>query len=205
MIAAFYDAVLGILQSDAFLGLTKFIHVGAIATWLGGLIALPWLMAQRRGITRRGGRHALHRLHAIGRMLHIGLVSPAAVLAIISGIALIFLRDTYAPWFSAKLGFIVLLGAGHVLCARTMVHVFADDPVEEETEEAVNPRELRLEPGRAILLIGLIGVGAIGVLMMVLIKPPLDWSGLAPDLFQPGALAGPLGLQSSDATMRPTP
>ena len=103
------------------------------------------------------------------------------------------------------LGFVVLLGAGHVLCARTMVTVFADDPIEEEPEEKVNPRELRLTPARAVLLNGLIGVGAIGVLMMVLMKPPLDWSGLAPDLFQPGALAGPLGLQSSEATMMPIP
>lgn len=205
MISALHDAVLDILGSDALLGLVKFIHVGAIAVWVGGLIGLPWLMAQRRGIVRRSGRPALHRLHAIGRMLHIGLVSPAAVLAISSGIGLIFLRATYSPWFTAKLGFVVLLGAGHVLCARTMVRVFADDPVEEDPEGGVNPRELRLSPRRAILLNGLIGVGAVGVLMMVLMKPPLDWSGLAPDLFQPGALAGPLGLQSSDATMMPTP
>lgn len=205
MISALVDAALDAVTSEAFLGLVKFIHVGAIAVWVGGLIALPWLMAQRRGIVRRAGRHALHRLHAMGRMLHIGLVSPAAVLAISSGIGLIFLRETYAPWFTAKLGFVVLLGAGHVLCARTMVRVFADDPVEEDPEDGVNPRELRLNPGRAALLTGLIGVGAIGILMMVLMKPPLDWSGLAPDLFQPGALAGPLGLQSSDATMMPTP
>ncbi|MDO5371032.1 CopD family protein [Paracoccus sp. (in: a-proteobacteria)] len=205
MIPAFIDAVRDILDSDAFLGLVKFIHLGAIAVWVGGLIALPWLMAQRRGITRRGGQRALHRLHAMGRMLHIGLVSPAAVLAISSGIGLIFLRETYSPWFTAKLGFVVLLGAGHVLCARTMVRVFADDPIEEDPEGKINPRELRLTPGRAILLNGLIGLGAIGILMMVLMKPPLEWSGLAPGLFQPGALAGPLGLQSSDATMIPTP
>lgn len=205
MISALYDTAIGILNSDALLGLMKFIHVGAIALWVGGLIGLPWLMAQRRGIVRRSGRHALHRLHAIGRMLHIGLVSPAAVLAISSGIALIFLRETYSPWFAAKLGFVVLLGAGHVLCARTMIRVFADDPIEEEPKDEVDPRELRLTPMRALLLNGLIGVGAVGVLMMVLMKPPLDWSGLAPDLFQPGALAGPLGLQSSDATMMPIP
>lgn len=205
MIGALFDLIRGIVTSEAFLAAVKFLHVGAIALWAGGLIGLPWLMAQRDGIRRRGGKHALKRLHAMARMLHIGLVSPAAVLAIASGTALIFLRETYAPWFTAKLGFVVLLGAGHVLCARTMVKLFADDPIEEEPDNDLDPRRLRLRPGRAILLNGLIGVGALGVLLVVLMKPPLDFSGIAPDLFQPGALGDRLGLQSSDDTMRPMP
>ena len=71
------------------------------------------------------------------------------MVAIVSGTALIFLRETYAPWFTAKLGFVVLL--------------------------------------------------------VVLMKPPLDFSGIAPGLFQPGALGARLGLQSSGDTMRPMP
>lgn len=205
MIGAIHDFIAGIVTSEAFLAAVKFVHVGAIALWVGGLIGLPWLMTQREGIRRRGGRHALHRLHAMARMMHVGLVSPAAVLAILSGTALIFLRETYAPWFTAKLGFVVLLGAGHVLCARTMVKLFADDPVEEEPEGNVDSRGLRLRAGRAILLNGLIGVGAVGVLLMVLTKPPLDFSGIAPGLFQPGALGERLGLQSLADTMRPMP
>ena len=205
MIATLSDVITGAVTSEAFLAAIKFLHVGAIALWVGGLIGLPWLMAQRDGIRRRGGRNALHRLHAMARTLHIGLVSPAAVVAIVSGTALIFPRETYAPWFTAKLGFVVLLGAGHVLCARTMVRLFADDPIEEEPEGNVDPRRLRLRPGRAVLLNGLIGVGAVGVLLVVLMKPPLDFSGIAPGLFQPGALGARLGLQSSGDTMRPMP
>ena len=110
MIATLSDVITGAVTSEAFLAAIKFLHVGAIALWVGGLIGLPWLMAQRDGIRRRGGRNALHRLHATARTLHIGLVSPAAVVAIVSGTALIFLRETYAPWFTAKLGFVVLLG-----------------------------------------------------------------------------------------------
>lgn len=205
MIAGLHDLSAGILTSRAFLAAAKFLHVGAIALWVGGLIGLPWLMGQHEGIRRRHGRHALQRLHAMARMLHVGLVSPAAVLAIMSGTALIFLRETYAPWFTAKLGFVVLLGAGHVLCARTMVRLFADDLIEEEPEGKVDPRRLRLRPGRAVLLNGLIGVGAVGILLMVLMKPPLDFRDLAPGLFQPGALGKALGLQSSADTMRPMP
>lgn len=86
-----------------------------------------------------------------------------------------------------------------------MVKLFADDPIEEEPESDFDPRHLRLRPGRAILLNGLIGVGALGVLLVVLMKPPLDFSGIASDLFQPGALGDRLGLQLSDDTMRPMP
>ena len=205
MIAALSDVITGADTSEAFLAAIKFLHVGAIALWVGGLIGLPWLMAQRDGIRRRGGPNALHHLHAMARTLHIGLVSPAAVVAIVSGTGLIFLRETYAPWFTAKLGFVVLLRAGHVLCARTMVRLFADDPIEEEPEGNVNPRRLRLRPGRSVLLNGLIGVGAVGVLLVVLMKQPLHFSGIAPGLFKPGAMGARMGLKSSGETMRPMP
>lgn len=67
MIATLSDVITGAVTSEAFLAAIKFLHVGAIALWVGGLIGLPWLMAQRDGIRRRGGRNALHRLHAMAR------------------------------------------------------------------------------------------------------------------------------------------
>src|SRR5690606_20968502 len=51
----------------------KFIHVAAIALWSGGLVALPFLYHQRKGLEGE----ELHRLHAFTRFFYVGLVSPA--------------------------------------------------------------------------------------------------------------------------------
>lgn len=88
----------------------KAIHIGAIAFWSAGLIALPFMYRQRAGLEDR----ALYRLHAFTRRLYVGVVSPAAFLAIGSGTVLIFLQGTYEAWFSAKLALVAVLAGIHI-------------------------------------------------------------------------------------------
>jgi putative membrane protein len=88
--------------------LLKFIHLGTIAIWSGGLIVLPFLFWQRRDI--KVGPE-LDRLHRLTRFVYVGMTSPAAFVAIGSGTALIFLQTTFLEWFSLKM---VLLGKPHI-------------------------------------------------------------------------------------------
>ena len=77
----------------------KLLHLTMIAIWSGGLVALPFLLFQRRSLTGED----LHRLHRLVRALYVSILSPAAFVAIASGTALVFLRGTFVEWFSIKL------------------------------------------------------------------------------------------------------
>ena len=95
---------LQIERTSAVTTFLKFVHLGAIALWSGGLIALPFLFWQRRAL--EPGLD-LDRLHRVTRFVYVELTSPAAFVAIGSGTALIFLQATFAEWFSLKM---VLVG-----------------------------------------------------------------------------------------------
>ena len=93
------------------MALLKFVHVGAIALWAGGLLVLPLLLARR---ARLASHDAVQGLHALTRRLVLWFMSPGAFVAVGTGTALIFLRPTQAPWFSAKLAAVGLMAALHV-------------------------------------------------------------------------------------------
>ncbi|HLS58659.1 MAG TPA: hypothetical protein VK022_03435, partial [Paracoccaceae bacterium] len=77
-----------LLPGERAIWLVKAVHIAAIAIWSGGLVSLPVLMLRRRGLTGE----AVHDLHRIVRYLHVEIVSPAAFVAVIAGMALIFMR-----------------------------------------------------------------------------------------------------------------
>jgi len=148
----------------------KFIHVATIALWSAGLIALPFLYLQRKGLEG----DALHRLHAFARFLYVALLSPAAFVAIGSGTALIFLMGTYENWFSAKLLAVSVMTGVHIFSGLMILRLF--------------------EPGRhyplwrftIVMTLTLLAIGAI--LVLVLGKPRIEWPSLFADLFVPGRL-----------------
>lgn len=150
----------------------KFIHVATISLWAVGLVALPLLYVQRRGLT--GDR--LHTLHSFTRFLYVALISPAAFAAIGSGTALIFLRETYASWFSLKLLLVAAMTVIHILSGLMILKLF--------------------EPGGtypawrfiAVTVLTLLLVS--GILTLVLAKPNLDGMEAFAEMFTPGALPG---------------
>lgn len=99
----------------------KFLHVAAISLWSAGLICLPGLYVQR---TRVPGGEALHRLHALVRFVYVGAMSPAAFVAVASGTGLIFLQQTWAPWFGAKLFCVGMMVVIHVLTGLVVIRLF---------------------------------------------------------------------------------
>jgi protoporphyrinogen IX oxidase len=149
--------------------LVKLVHIAAISIWAAGLLALPFVLMQRTGLAGRD----LARFHRMVHFLHVVVMSPAAYIAVGSGIALIFLRETFVGWFSAKLLFVGLLVGMHVLAGRAALAVFDG--------------EYRIGP-----LIGFsLTAGSLGavlsILALVLVKPELGVEGLG-DLFRPGEL-----------------
>ncbi|MFC7705290.1 CopD family protein [Plastorhodobacter daqingensis] len=153
------------------LWLTKFVHVTAIALWASGLISIPFLLRQRSSVT--GDEE--HRLHRLVRFLFVGFVSPAAFVAVGSGTVLIFLRETFVEWFSAKLVAVGALVIIHVITGLLVLKLFSTDG------------ELRFGWPRTALLTLCSLTAVAAVLWLVLAKP--DWTAeTQAALFTPGGL-----------------
>jgi putative membrane protein len=158
--------------------LLKFLHIIAIAAWSGGLLCLPFLYLQRR----RLGGNALHRLHNFTRFFYVSLVSPAAFLAIASGMLLIFLQATFEPWFSVKLALVAAMVIIHVMSGLVILRLF--------------------EPGQAypwwrfVAVTGLTTGVIAAILVMVLGKPEWHAATWIAAFFAPGALGEMLGFSA---------
>lgn len=90
----------------------KVVHISALVFWCAGLFYLPGLFAAH---ARPLHRWDFHRLRAQSRTAYIGVASPAAIIAIASGTALIFVRGIEEGWLPLKLTLVALLTAVHLL------------------------------------------------------------------------------------------
>lgn len=153
----------------------KFLHVGSIALWSAGLVALPFLYLQRRGLDGE----MLHRLHAFTRFFYVNLVSAGAFVAIGSGTALILLQGTYANWFSAKLLVVAVMTGIHIFSGLTILKLFERD--------GHYPRL------RFAATVPLTVVIVTAILVLALGKPRLEWPESWQEFFRPGALSEMLG------------
>lgn len=148
----------------------KFIHVATIAIWAAGLISLPGLYVQRAHVS---DDDQLYMLQRIVRSAYVRLISPAAFIAVASGIALIFLRETFVAWFSLKLLFVGILVVIHALTGLVIIRLF---------------REGEVYPvWRFFAVTGLTLVVVVIILALVLAKPHIA-IGYPAALGQPGAL-----------------
>jgi protoporphyrinogen IX oxidase len=154
----------------------KFVHLAAIALWSGGLLALPMLFWQRRGLALGPD---LDRLHRITRFVYVELTSPAAFIAIASGTALIFLQATFTEWFSLKMVLVGAMAMLHVVAGLVLLHLFAP--------------EGRFGRGSYIALMSAYVLVIVAILWVVLAKPHIDSTLIATHWFEPGALARMLG------------
>ncbi|WP_027068296.1 CopD family protein [Euryhalocaulis caribicus] len=152
----------------SFIPVFKGVHIAAMAIWCGGLIALPFML----------GRHdpaivtADYRL--IRRATHLTYtmcVTPAAVIAVIAGTWLIFLRETFFPWLYAKLVLVALLVAVHAWIGRTLVKT-AEEPGRHKPPEPYFPMAA---------VLGLV----VGIAALVLAKPALPWLDFPDWLLEP--------------------
>jgi len=146
----------------------KAIHAATLAVWCAGLFALPLLLARHDASVGQADytriRHASHYSYTF-------VVTPAAVLAIASGTALVFLREAFVLWMFAKLVFVALLVAFHVWIGHVLVAV-------AETEGTHTP------PKPTVPLLILM-VPVVVILALVLGKPDLGWISMPDWLSQP--------------------
>lgn len=104
----------------------KFLHIAAISIWTAGLISLPSLYVQRAHVK---SNDSLYRMQRMVRFTYVAIISPAAFIAVSSGIALSFLREVFAPWFSWKLGFVALLAMFHVFSGLVIIRLFREGEI----------------------------------------------------------------------------
>jgi len=132
----------------------KSIHIAALVFWCACLLYLPGLFAAHAQPLRR---RDFHRLRAQTRMTYVGVASPAAVVAIVSGSALIYLRDVSGGWLPLKLT---------VVSAMVVLHLVDGWLVSWHRERGMSRHSFVLAALVAVpaLLIGL-------VLWLVLARP----------------------------------
>ncbi|WP_420225044.1 CopD family protein [Pigmentiphaga litoralis] len=91
----------------------KALHIAALVIWCGGLFYLPGMFMLH---PRASDRADFHRLRMLTRFTFAFIVSPAAVIAIISGTALVHYRHASGEWLMWKLLFVCLMVFFHLYC-----------------------------------------------------------------------------------------
>lgn len=134
----------------------KAVHVLTIAVWAGGLIWLPGLLIHGRGKPRAEIVH----IHRFGRFGYDVIVSPSAVVAIASGIALIFAAGIADGWFYVKLAAVAGMVAIHMLIGNAL------DWEQRKSSAPGRPARIAMATSAAAL--------AAVVVWLVLHKPHID-------------------------------
>ena len=165
----------------------KFLHIAALAIWCAGLIALPLVMHGygRPSAMRRQSSYAAFRL--LAHRSYTRIMTPAAVVAITAGSALIFLRRLTDPWMLAKLA---------AVSAMVLVHAWLGHLVAQSGDHAADLGDGWRLPSPLIALVA--GVPPmVAVLVLVLAKP--DLAGLVDAI--PAVLREPQGRSLPDAVV----
>ena len=152
----------------AMIPLFKAVHVTALCLWCGGLLALPLMLSRHDPAVTQEDYRRIRKATHLGYTL---AVTPAAVIAVITGTWLIFLRETFHPWFYAKLVCVMLLVAAHVWVGYMLVNVAATSG--------------KVRPPRPFLPVAAMLAAITGILIFVLGKPELSWFQFPSWLLEP--------------------
>lgn len=133
------------------------LHIASLVTWCAGLLYLPALFSLQ---SNQGNRADFHRLQVMSRLAFVGIASPAAVIAIISGTALVYASGAVGGWLAAKLTAVAFMGIFHAYCGHVLAQL---------GHESRRRRSYRVQPWLVIVPVSLIGL----VLWLVLAKPVL--------------------------------
>ncbi|MBF6617745.1 MAG: CopD family protein [Candidimonas sp.] len=92
-------------------------HIATLTIWSAGLLYLPVLYMVNR---KEHNAETLRRLRVISRVAYTRIASPAAVLAILTGTALVYVADASGAWLAAKLAIVTLMGVFHAYCGHML-------------------------------------------------------------------------------------
>jgi putative membrane protein len=104
----------------------KAFHIIFVISWFAGIFYLPRLFVYHALATDTIGKD---RFKVMERKLYRGIMTPSAVLAILSGGALLAMSWSSlagAHWLRVKLGFVAALICYHVYCGA-IIGTFASD------------------------------------------------------------------------------
>lgn len=153
----------------------KALHIAALSVWAGGLLALPGQLARERRAAQHEVTDRLGPIweHRVSRFDYDLVISPAAILTIGSGTALIFVTRPLEGWLFLKLVSVAALVG---------VHMYTGRIIDQLGEPAHHPT-----PRRALVVFSLALVFICLILFLVLQKPVIPeslfpgWLREAPD------------------------
>ena len=148
----------------------KVAHIVALILWCAGLLLLPIALSLHRP---HSDQRSFDRVRLLTHATYTKIVTPAAVIAIGTGIALIFLREVFAHWFALKLLMVAIL---------VVLHGWIGHHVAQVAEH----REAYAAPRRTFLAMANLTVMS-AILVLVLWKPVIS------DVWMPEWLTTPQG------------
>lgn len=133
----------------------KALHLCAVIVWSGALLYLPAVLAAAVG--ERAPPVAPAAAAALPRRLYVGVATPAALLAIGSGSALIFAFGAVPSWLVLKLAVVGVLVLAHGACGWLVLRA------EHGVETSVTGR---------CALIGLVSIGCLAATAALVLRKP---------------------------------
>jgi putative membrane protein len=95
----------------------KSFHIIFVVTWFAGLFYLPRLFVYH---AMSEDRPSIERFKIMERKLFFGIMTPGAVLTLLSGAWLWLGYGFHGGWLAAKLALVAVLVAYHLYCGRLM-------------------------------------------------------------------------------------
>lgn len=142
----------------------KALHIAALTIWCAGILVIPLMLARHRPEI---AQTAYSRVRRFSHFSYAMVVTPAGVIAIASGLILVFARQVFVPWMLMKLVSVGLLVGVHAWLGRTIVSM----------AESAGQHQ----PSHPGLIITLASLPMLAILFLVLAKPTLagiefpDW------------------------------
>jgi protoporphyrinogen IX oxidase len=152
----------------------KFLHISGLALWVAGLLYLPAMLWAHHKVE---DQQDFARIRMSSRFAYMGLVSPAAFVAVGAGAALLFVSDALHAWMFLKLVAVGVLVFAHIQYGYILTHL-AD-------QEAHAPT-LRVKFVATAVL-----VSSLAILWLVLAKPAISLDFLPDWALEPGLLSRP--------------
>ena len=94
----------------------KAVHIISILVWMGGLLFFPWVLFYQ--VRESSGE----TFAAFGKTAMRGIINPAAMLALVTGVLLIIVTGAGAPgsggWMHLKIVLILMIGAIHGMLSK---------------------------------------------------------------------------------------
>jgi putative membrane protein len=96
----------------------KAFHVVFMVTWFAGLFYLPRLFVYH---AISDDAISIERFKVMERKLYNGIMTPGAILTVLSGLGLWLIYGVSGGWLYAKVGLVVALVGYHIWCGRILV------------------------------------------------------------------------------------